>query len=61
VITLAKDRESTLPAAWLSRMFDTKVSIGAPFEILAPDYRGRPRRQTPPPQPPRRGGRRAVR
>jgi DNA replication protein DnaC len=57
VITLAKDREGTLPAAWLSRMCDTKVNMAAPLEILAPDYRGRPRKQAPPPQPPRRGGR----
>ena len=62
VITLAKDREETLPAAWLSRMFDSKVSMSEPLEVVAPDYRGRPRKQAPPPQPPRQGGRkRAVR
>ena len=60
VITLAKDREGTLPAAWLSRMFDTKVSMSEPLEILAPDYRGRPRKQDPPPQPARRGGRKRA-
>jgi DNA replication protein DnaC len=49
-----------LPESWVSRMYDTKVSMI--FEIEAPDYRGRPRRQPPPPQPARRGGRkRAVR
>jgi len=49
-----------LPDSWVSRMYDTKVSMI--FEIEAPDYRGRPRKQAPPPQPPRRGGRkRAVR
>jgi DNA replication protein DnaC len=57
VITLAKDREGTLPAAWLSRMFDTKVSMSEPLEILAPDYRGRPRKEAPAPQPARRRGR----
>ncbi len=44
-----------LPDSWVSRMYDTKVSMI--FEIDAPDYRGRPRKQAPPPQPPRRGGR----
>jgi len=45
-----------LPEAWVSRMYDTKVSMI--FEIEAPDYRGRPRKQGPPAQAPRRGGRR---
>ncbi|MGQ9572991.1 MAG: ATP-binding protein [Dehalococcoidia bacterium] len=44
-----------LPDSWVSRMYDTKVSMI--FEIEAPDYRGRPRKQASPPQPPRRGGR----
>lgn len=44
-----------LPEAWVSRMYDTKVSMI--FEIEAPDYRGRPRKQAPPAQAPRRGGR----
>jgi DNA replication protein DnaC len=44
-----------LPDSWVSRMYDTKVSMI--FEIEAPDYRGRPRKQAPPPQPPRRRGR----
>lgn len=47
-----------LPESWVSRMYDTKVSMI--FEIDAPDYRGRPRRQAPPPQAPRRGGRRRA-
>jgi DNA replication protein DnaC len=47
-----------LPEPWVSRMYDTKVSMI--FEIEAPDYRGRPRREAASPQP-RRGGRRAVR
>ena len=43
-----------LPEAWVSRMYDTKVSMI--FEIEAPDYRGRPRKQGPPAQaPPFRG------
>jgi len=45
-----------LPDSWVSRMYDTKVSMI--FEIEAPDYRGRPRKQAPPPQASRRGGRR---
>jgi DNA replication protein DnaC len=44
-----------LPDSWVSRMYDTKVSMI--FEIEAPDYRGRPRKQAPPPQPARRRGR----
>jgi DNA replication protein DnaC len=48
-----------LPESWVSRMYDTKVSMI--FEIEAPDYRGRPRKQAPPPQPARRGRGRAVR
>jgi DNA replication protein DnaC len=48
-----------LPESWVSRMYDTKVSMI--FEIEAPDYRGRPRKQAPPPQPPRRGRGRAAR
>jgi DNA replication protein DnaC len=51
-----------LPEAWVSRMYDTKVSMI--FEIEAPDYRGRPRRQPPPDQPRSRSGggrRRAAR
>jgi DNA replication protein DnaC len=47
-----------LPEAWVSRMYDTKVSMI--FEIDAPDYRGRPRRQAAPSQSApggRRGGR----
>jgi DNA replication protein DnaC len=47
-----------LPEAWVSRMYDTKVSMI--FEIDAPDYRGRPRKQAPPAQAPRRGGRRRA-
>jgi DNA replication protein DnaC len=47
-----------LPEGWVSRMYDTKVSMI--FEIEAPDYRGRPRRQAPPPQPPRRTGRKRA-
>ncbi|KPJ50975.1 MAG: hypothetical protein AMJ38_01145 [Dehalococcoidia bacterium DG_22] len=47
-----------LPDSWVSRMYDTKVSMI--FEIEAPDYRGRPRKQAPPPQPPRRGGRKRA-
>jgi DNA replication protein DnaC len=47
-----------LPEAWVSRMYDTKVSMI--FEIEAPDYRGRPRKQAPPAQAPRRGGRRRA-
>jgi len=47
-----------LPEAWVSRMYDTKVSMI--FEIEAPDYRGRPRKQGPPAQAPRRGGRRRA-
>jgi DNA replication protein DnaC len=56
VITVGKDQEKALPAAWVSRMYDTKVSMSSPLDIKAPDYRGRPRKQAPPPQPPRRGG-----
>ncbi len=51
-----------LPEAWVSRMYDTKVSMI--FEIEAPDYRGRPRKQPPPDQPRARSGggrRRAAR
>jgi DNA replication protein DnaC len=48
-----------LPESWVSRMYDTKVSMI--FEIEAPDYRGRPRKQAPPAQPPRRGRGRAAR
>jgi len=44
-----------LPDSWVSRMYDTKVSMI--FEIEAPDYRGRPRKEAPAPQPPRRRGR----
>jgi len=47
-----------LPDSWVSRMYDTKVSMI--FEIEAPDYRGRPRKQAPAPQPPRRGGRKRA-
>ena len=47
-----------LPEAWVSRMYDTKVSMI--FEIEAPDYRGRPRKQGPPAQAPRRGGRKRA-
>jgi len=47
-----------LPDSWVSRMYDTKVSMI--FEIEAPDYRGRPRKQAPPPQPARRGGRKRA-
>jgi DNA replication protein DnaC len=57
VITVGKDQEKALPAAWVSRMYDTKVSMSSPLDIKAPDYRGRPRKQASPPQPPRRGGR----
>lgn len=53
VITVGRSLED-LPGHWVSRMYDTKVSMI--FEIEAPDYRGRPRKQAPPPQPPRRGG-----
>ena len=61
VITVGGSLED-LPEAWASRMYDSKVSMI--FEIEAPDYRGRPRRQAPPDQPrPRSGGgrRRAAR
>ncbi len=47
-----------LPEAWVSRMYDTKVSMI--FEIDAPDYRGRPRRQAPSSQS-ASGGRRSGR
>jgi DNA replication protein DnaC len=47
-----------LPEAWVSRMYDTKVSMI--FEIDAPDYRGRPRKQVSPAQSVS-GGRRAGR
>ncbi|MDP2949961.1 MAG: ATP-binding protein, partial [Chloroflexota bacterium] len=55
VITVGKDQEGTVPDPWVSRMFDVKVSMIV--DIKAPDYRGRPRKQAPPPQAPRRGGR----
>jgi DNA replication protein DnaC len=60
VITVGKDQEKSLPAAWVSRMYDTKVCMGSPLDIKAPDYRGRPRKQAPPPQAPRRGGRKRA-
>jgi hypothetical protein len=44
-----------LPEAWVSRMYDDKVSLI--FEIQAPDYRGSPRRQMKPPAPRGRRGR----
>ncbi len=43
-----------LPDSWVSRMYDTKVSMI--FEIEAPDYRGRPRKQAPLPQSRSRSG-----
>jgi len=54
VITVGRALDD-LPDSWVSRMYDTKVSMI--FEIEAPDYRGRPRKEAPAPQPPRRRGR----
>ncbi len=51
VITVGCPLEE-LPEAWVSRMYDAKVSLI--FEFEAPDYRGLPRRQ---PQAPARRGR----
>ena len=45
-----------LPDSWVSRMYDTKVSMAGSVEIEAPDYRGRPRKQAPLPQSRSRSG-----
>jgi DNA replication protein DnaC len=42
VVTMQGSLED-IPESWASRMYDTKVSFV--FEILAPDYRGLPRRR----------------